>query len=188
MKVYWDIDNRKLYSSNESLQEIQQFTMVLRDQEPIELHVCQVSGAALAVVDAPDGWTPKLGIKALGSYGSAALASVEIWTKTGSGTSAVYSGTIDLASAAMVAAVAASTYLDLTLEMTLQNPGGSQRSSTQCPCRIYLDVNRVDDVQPTTAAAWPWFDLFTDKTSGEECMRIKNSSGQTLAVFKPTGA
>jgi len=192
MKIYWDYENHELLSSIQNIMQFQRLDYVLRDQVAIELYLVtksEITGT-YTIGEAPSGYAVKCSIKPSDDRDSDPLASQYVWTLSGTGESAKYSATLDLNKTELIAAVEAETnpYLDLVIEFVLQNASAENRDSTQADLRVTQDIHRPSDSAATSAnLLFPWFEFFDDETTGEECLRIKNTDGQTLAIFKPAG-
>lgn len=190
MNIYWDIQNHVFVLGTSDSQELQQLDWTLRDQVPMNLYIVTPTSGAQGYTqqEAPSGYSIRFAIKQSGSFSGDPLAAGYTWTLVGTGASAYYTGSIDLNTAALIAVVEAVTqtedYLDLTAEFAFQDGSGNQRDSTQITARITKDVNRTGEAEPAPYNTYPYQE-FTH--SGKKCIRIKNSDGETLAVFTPPG-
>lgn len=186
MNIYWDLQSQKLVPSLTSASKIERFDFVLRDILPVTLRVCneQSKNNAPYVVTAIDaGKTIKFGAKALASYQTDTdfLFSEAVWTEAGSGTSTTYSADISLNTAALIAALGTSAYLDCKIEFTIQNSSNENELSTQSIFRIYPDVIKGTEGVPSTE-----YQVIAQYTSdlGVASVRLVNASGEAVAIFR----
>jgi hypothetical protein len=187
MKIYWDIQNHLFLESLTNSQAFQQWDWILRDIVPVELYIVTPDDATQAYIqqETPAGF----GIRFSAKVSSATFAGVPLiaqadWTLSGTGTTAKYTGSISLNTAELIQAVGVLEYLDIIAEFSFEDLGGVQRDSTQLTLRIKPDVHRTGDATP--AAYAPFLEFFTDSV-GKECLRIKNTQGETLITLPPAG-
>jgi len=188
MKIYWDIQNHCFVESLTNSQEQQQWELMLRDSVPVELYIITPDDATGAYVqqEVPAGYGIRFSAKvSAATFAGAPLIASADWTLSGSGTSAKYTGTLNLNTAELIAAVGVLEQLDIIAEFSFEALGGVQADSTQISLRVKPDVHRTGDATP--AAYSPFMEFFTDGTTGKECLRIKNTQGETLVVLSPMG-
>jgi hypothetical protein len=192
MNLYWDIQNHEILTSIQNAQTLTRLDWILRDQVAVDLYLVQPStnDTGYTVQEAPTGWAVKFTAKLTSARDGAAYVFQGTWSLSGSGTTAKYSGSINLAGATLVAGVEAAAlyYLDLVAEFSLQDISGNHRDSTQFDLRVTEDVLRASEAAPAVETApWPWISEYTDPTTGKKIVRIKNSDGEILAEFAPPG-
>lgn len=193
MNIYWDTQNHVLIESLDSGQRIQRLDWILRDHISLELYLVtpKTDDQGYDVNALASGKVIRFAIKVDSSgYGGQPLAYCYTWTPAGSGDTQRYVGTINLNTTAMIAAHTGGKntrlQLDCKAEFCFRDSANADWDSTQIDCRITEDVNRDGDAAPASAS--PWFEEYTDPDTGELCIRLVNSNGQTLATFSPTGA
>ena len=186
-KFAWDINRHLFVKADDNEQQVTRLDWFLRDLVSVELQLVEWSdtNSAYSVIEAPSGWSIKFCIKQSGSLDGAALAFAGTWTKSGSGDDTIYTASVNLNTTALINAVGSLTKLDLIAEFTLQNTSGRHRDTSQLTCRMKPDVYRGTEGTPIDAH-WPLLEEYTDG-DGNKCVRMKNSDGQTLAVWKPAG-
>lgn len=183
MKIYWDIQNRRLLSDVESGQRLTRLDWILRDQVPISLYICQPNTSGGYTVEAvPSGYSVVFGVKA--SYAGALLAHQSTWNETGTGESSVSAANVDLNTNEAIAAIGTEDELDALAEFTLRDTSGVDRDSTQVDCRLTQDVNRASQAAPSGAVS-----LLVEEFvhNGHKCLRLQNTDGETCGVFTPAG-
>jgi hypothetical protein len=190
MNLYWDIQNHEILTSIQNAQTLTRLDWILRDQVSVDLYIVQPSSndTGYTIQEAPTGWVPKFTAKPASARDGAAYVFQGTWSLSGSGTSAKYTGSINLAGATLVSAVEAASvyYVDLIGEFALQDISGNHRDSTQFDLRVTEDVLRVGESAPTLEA-WPWLQERTDPVTGKKIVSLVNSDGEILAEFAPPG-
>lgn len=189
MKLYWDLQNHKLVMSFTNTQQVDTLYWFLRDQVPVELRIGQEDDTTNAYVqqEAPAGYSVKFAIKKAGALSGACLVFAGTWVLNGAGTAAYYTATVNLNTVGLIADLA-ETETNYIGELTLMDGSGNQRDSTQFAVNIKPDVYRATESAPTAVSAiWPNFEWFTEPVSGQQCLRIVNDAGVTLAVLTPPG-
>lgn len=143
MNLFWNKTGRGLVASLASKQAVTSAALVLRDVEPLSVAVV----AEQSVITQP--WLPGelgagesmlLGIKASRSA-SDYLASVNVWTLAGAGSSARYTADLDLNTVELIAAMVGLDTLATVGELTLIRSDGEHAYSTQFALTITRDVN-----------------------------------------------
>lgn len=187
MKIYWDIQNHVFVESLNNGQEFQQWDWILRDKVPVELYIVAPDDTTQVYVqqEAPAGYGIRFSAKtSSATFADAPLIAQADWTLSGTGSAAKYTGEISLNTVALIAAVGTLASLDIVGEFSFEDVGGNQRDSSQITLRIMPDVHRSGDAAPASLS--PFQEFFTDN-AGKECLRIKNTLGETLAILTPPG-
>lgn len=192
MKIYWDIENRKLLTNSANGQVYQKFDWILRDKMAVSIYIMEPDNdvGGFTLMEAPAGTAIKFGLKLNSGLNAVAapayLATQFVWTKNGSGADSYYEGTINLNTTELIDDILLETSKNYIAEFTLQDANGDDRDTTQIIATVKPDVIRGDESDPVSAVSlWPWFEFFTEGGVGK--LRIKNEAGETLAIFEPPG-
>jgi len=188
MDIYWDLQNHKLYGANNASQLLTAWTVVYRDDLPVNLYLCRPasSGDTDFTVEAPAAnKSVRFGVRVTADLIEGDLLVAQTtWAFTGEGEASVAAANIYFAGSALAVALTAAT-LACTAEFTLRDSGtGRDADSTQIPLTIQYDVNRVEDAELEQAI--PLYNFFTD-SAGKQCLRILNQLGETLETMVPPG-
>ena len=171
MKIYVDLPSRTIVEGLTFPRPMDKLVLKRRDNMKLDV-VFVTDGAAVDL--GSGGETGKLGIKADRGYASGYLASATGWTKTGTGTSAVYSFALSLNTTEINTAFAAepaSVPAMIEIEWVV---GAYRTSSNTLSVDLQNDVNRGDEGVPTSGTpAYPppgnlivWRPDITGRTGG----------------------
>jgi hypothetical protein len=154
MRVYVDLDSRAPVVSPTLLQRVTTLYFTRRDNVPLEVVFVQ-SGV---VVELASGATGAVGVKS--TYAGSMLASDSAWTKTGTGTSAIYSFGLDLNTVALDALFPLDTEdsVDAKIEISW-TADGLTSSTLPTVATIYNDVLRGDEGAALATATASGFHL-----------------------------
>ena len=143
MRIYLDIDSRRLFSAPG--RPLSKLEFKRRDNDAIELIFLREDVAQ----ELAAGTIAKIGVKADAAFDSEFLA-VATLAKTGTGTSTVYSGELNFNTAEMATAFSAEpSTLAAMLEIEWIT-GSSLSSSKTLPVTLHNDVIRGDEGEPAT--------------------------------------
>lgn len=184
--LYWDMQNQQMITGLNSATAISQFNFVLRDTLPVVLRVvaAQANINVPYVVTAIDaGKSIKFGAKALATYmtDTEFLFSQATWTQSGSGVNTIYSANLSLNTAALIAALSTSAYLDCKAEFTILNGSNENELSTQFTMRICPDVIKNTEGVPSTE--FPVIAQYLDDNN-LQAVRIVDAEGVVAAICK----
>lgn len=145
MRIYVDIDSKEFLASPSYPRPITLLEFKRRDQTSVELYFLR-DKIALAL---ETGATVRLGLKSLDAYTSDFLTFATL-SQTGSGSSAIYIGNLNLNTTSIEAAFASETStISAMIEVEWQS-GSSVDSSVTLPVTIHNDVIRGDEGDPAT--------------------------------------
>lgn len=186
MNCYWDYQNRIMVSGLDNTQQLQGLEWYLRDALAVSLYLCEEKDddAGFDAVAAPSGYAVKFGIKASRLASATLLVYQGTWAYA-AGPPIVYSGSVNLNTAALIAAVGTEDELDVIGELTLQAADGSHRDTTQFAIRIIPDILIGTEGVPDSLPAW--ITEHTDPVSGRKYLVLTNSDGEAVATFTPPG-
>ena len=143
MRIYLDLDSRKLMSS--PIRALTKLEFKRRDNDTIELQFLRDG----QVQELPTGTSARLGIKIIADYDSEFLALTTL-TKSGTGTATVYGGRLNLNTDAIATAFASEPVtFDGMLEVEWAT-GVAVSSSQTLPVTLFNDVIRGDEGDPAT--------------------------------------
>lgn len=186
MKLYYDYENRKLMDGLNSGQQIQNLTMVFRDQMDITLYVMKLNDSTglNELADPPAGMAPLFGLKGItqedlaGDY----LAVQAVWTSTATGT---YTATIDLATAELETELAEETSVELKAEFTLRDADELDHYSTQIDVTVNYDVNGLGEGATHSVYLGTSTLVHEEVIAGIKRVIICNSDGVELLCLPP---
>lgn len=165
MRIYLDLDSRKLMSS--PIRALSKLEFKRRDNDTIELQFLRDG----QVQELPTGTSARLGIKINADYDSEFLALTTL-TKSGTGTDTIYSGELNLHTTAIATAFASEPVtFDGMLEVEWTT-GVAVSSSKTLPVTLFNDVIRGDEGDPATL---PIF--YTSATSDFKATQAQAETG-----------
>lgn len=165
MRIYLDLDSRKLMSS--PIRALSRLEFKRRDNDTIELQFLRDG----QVQELPTGTSARLGIKISADYDSEFLALTTL-TKSGTGTATVYGGRLNLNTDAIATAFASEPVnFDGMLEVEWTT-GVAVSSSQTLPVTLFNDVIRGDEGDPATL---PIF--YTSETSDFKATQEQAEAG-----------
>jgi hypothetical protein len=171
MRIYLDIDSRRLLATLTRPLTFLDFKR--RDNDSIELQFLRDA----VVQQLPAGTTARVGIKPDGDYDAPFLA-VATLTQSGTGTSTVYLGELNLNTAALAAAFSSEPVtLSAMLEVEWVT-GDVVSSSKTLPAKIHNDVIRGDEGQPVSL---PIF--YSAATSDFKATQVQAEAGADNATW-----
>lgn len=184
MKVWWDIENRKLLSSSGSLQLMTSIQWVARDVVAVTLYTGAVNASNVwEAADPAGGALPTFAAKVKGKLGATALMVFQgIWTHTATGT---WSGLIDLRTAALLTEVDVGT-VELTGEFVLVDEAGVNSASTQIDIQVVPDVYRGTETYGEAVAVNTSI-AREELRDGKKVVVLRNSDGAVVAEFGVPG-
>lgn len=141
MRIYLDLDTRKLMSS--PIRALSKLEFKRRDNDTIELQFLRDG----QVQELPSGTSARLGIKINANYNSEFLALTTL-TKSGSGTSAIYGGELNLNTTSLEAAFVQEPVSFAAMLEVEWRTGSVVSSSQTLPVAIFNDVIRGDEGSP----------------------------------------
>lgn len=171
MRIYLDLDSRKLMSS--PIRALSKLEFKRRDNDTIELQFLRDG----TVQELPTGTSARLGIKISADYDSEFLALTTL-TKSGTGTATVYGGRLNLNTDAIATAFASEPVtFDGMLEVEWTT-GVAVSSSQTLPVTLFNDVIRGDEGDPATL---PIF--YTSETSDFKATQEQAEAGADNATW-----
>lgn len=137
MRVYISLDTREFVVSPTLLQRVSTLYFVRRDNEPVEVQFVR-SGA---VVELAAGSTGKMGLKS--TFAGNFLAYAGNWVKSGTGTSTVYTFSLNMTSANLDALFPADTETSISCKVEVEwQVSGNTSSTLPTEAVVYNDVIR----------------------------------------------
>ena len=171
MLLYLDIDSRRILST--PTRAISRLELKRRDNDTLEIVFLREG----IVQQLPAGTTARVGIKTENDYASEFLAVTSL-AQTGTGTSTVYSGEINLNTTAMAAAFAEEPATLAAMFEVEWTSGTALSSSRTLPVSIANDVIRGDEGEP---AELPVF--YTAETIDFQATQAQAESGTDNATW-----
>lgn len=148
MRAYVNLDTNEFVVSPVLTQRVSVMYMTRRDVLPVEVQF--VRGGA--VVELAAGATGQLGIKK--TYSGGFLANDSGWTKTGTGTSTIYSFALNLNTTNLNNEFPLDTEDSISAKIELEwTESGNTSSTMPTSVTIYNDVIRGGESVPTVTAA-----------------------------------
>ena len=184
MNIYWDIENQRIVAGLNSRSLVTQFNFFLRDTIPVDLILCAPQANVnqpYSVQSLDVGDSIRFGAKAAVTD-SAFLFSCASWVASGSGTTQKYTGSFQMNTAALIAALGSLASLAVKAEFTIVQPDNSHALTTQFSIVVYPDVIIGTEGVPVTA--FNVVEQFTD-SDGIAKVRLVNSLGQTCFIGSP---
>ena len=146
MRVYIDLDSRAFVVSPVLTQRVSELFFTRRDNVPVEVQFVRGS----AVVELAAGATGKMGIKK--DFDGDFLAYDSAWTKTGSGTSTIYTFGLDLNTVELDAEFPEDDEESIAAKVEVEWAASGLTSSTlPCAATIYNDLIRGGEGSPGTS-------------------------------------
>ena len=171
MRIYLDLDSRKLMSS--PIRALSKLEFKRRDNDTIELQFLRDG----TVQELAAGTTARLGIKINADYDSEFLALTTL-TKSGTGSEAVYGGELNLNTAPLATAFAEEPVTFAAMLEVEWTTGSAVSSSQTLPVTILNDVIRGDEGEPATL---PLF--YTSETSDFKATQEQAEAGADNATW-----
>jgi hypothetical protein len=176
MRVYVNLDSNEFVVSPTLLQRVSTLFFVRRDNVPVEVQFVR-SGE---VVELAAGATGKMGIKA--AFDGDFLAYDSAWTKTGTGTTSIYSFGLNLNTTEMDAEFVTDEEESISAKVEIEWVADGLTSSTlPCAATVYNDVIRGGEGAPTLSTTLSDLD-FSDGSGG--VWRISVDASGTLTTTK----
>lgn len=151
MLLYFDLDKGRLVTSPGSGDSLAQLDFKRGDTLPVILRFIR----GLTVTELAAGATGSIGLKTVGNFDGSFLAADIGWTKTGTGTTTIYTFVLDLNTAALntalgVGAAADVASLPVNFELEFVESGNTTSSQTVL-ATVHNDVIRGGEDAATTA-------------------------------------
>lgn len=143
MRIYLDLDSRKLMSS--PIRALSKLEFKRRDNDTIELQFLRDG----TVQEISEGTTARIGIKVNADYDSDFLALTTL-TKSGTGSEAVYGGELNLNTVPLATAFSGEPPTFAAMLEVEWTTGTAVSSSQTLPVTILNDVIRGDEGEPAT--------------------------------------
>jgi hypothetical protein len=147
MRVYIDLNSRAFVVTPVLLQRVNELLFTRRDVVPVEVQFVRDG----VVVELGAGALGQMGLKK--TYDGDFLAYDNAWTKTGSGTSTIYTFGLNLATTELDAEFATDEEDSISAKVEIQwSDGGLVSSTLPCAATVFNDVIRAGDGTPTTTS------------------------------------
>ena len=154
MRVYINLDTNEPVVSPVLTQRVNTFYFVRRDVVPVEVQFVR-SGA---VVELGAGATGAIGLKT--TYAGSFLANDSGWTKTGTGSSTVYTFDLNLNTTELNTEFTVDTLDSITCKLEVSwSVSGTTSSTMPTSAVVYNDVIRGSEGAPNFATVMSQFDL-----------------------------
>lgn len=154
MRVYINLDTREFVVSPTLLQRVTTLYFTRRDNEPVEVQFVRNG----AVVELSAGALGKIGLKS--SYAGNFLAYAGSWVKTGTGTSTVYTFSLNMSSANLTALFPDDDEDAVTCKVEVEwQTGGNTSSTLPTAATIYNDVIRGGEAIITSVTTLSSFNI-----------------------------
>jgi hypothetical protein len=154
MRVYINLDTNEPVVSPVLTQRVNTFYFVRRDVVPVEVQFVR-SGA---VVELGAGATGAIGLKT--TYAGSFLANDSGWTKTGTGSSTVYTFDLNLNTTELGTEFTVDTLDSITCKLEVSwSVSGTTSSTMPTSAVVYNDVIRGSEGAPNFATVMSQFDL-----------------------------
>ena len=154
MRVYINLDTNEPVVSPVLTQRVNTFFFVRRDVVPVEVQFVRNS----AVVELGAGATGAIGLKK--TYAGSFLANDSGWTKSGSGTSTIYTFDLNLNTTELNAEFTTDTLDSISAKFEITwSVSGTTSSLLPTSCTIFNDVIRGTEGAPSFATVMSQFDL-----------------------------
>ena len=154
MRVYINLDTNEPVVSPVLTQRVNTFYFVRRDIVPVEVQFVR-SGA---VVELGAGATGAIGLKK--TYAGSFLANDSEWTKTGTGSSTVYTFDLNLNTTELGTEFTVDTLDSITAKLEVSwSVSGTTSSTMPTSAVVYNDVIRGTEGAPNFATVMSQFDL-----------------------------
>ena len=154
MRVYISLDSRAFVVSPTLLQEVSTLYFTRRDNTPVEVQF--VRGGA--VVELAAGAIGKMGLKS--TYAGNFLAYAGNWVKTGTGTSAIYTFSLNMTSANLNALFPADTEDSVSCKVEVEwQESGNTSSTLPTSAIVYNDVIRGGESVLTSVTTLSSFNI-----------------------------
>lgn len=176
MRVFVNLNTSEFVVSPTLLQRVSTLYMTRRDNVPVEVQFVRDG----LVVELAGGATGKMGIKT--TYGGSFLAYDSAWTKSGTGSSTIYTFGLNLNTTELTAAFPLDTEDSITAKVEIEWVADGLTSSTlPTSVVIYNDVIRGNEGTPTLATVMSNLD-FSDGAGG--VYRLSIDASGTLITTK----
>lgn len=137
MRVYINLDNRAFVVSPTLLEVVQTLYFTRRDNTPVEVQFVRNG----AVVELAAGAIGKMGLKS--TFAGNFLAYAGNWVKSGTGTSTIYTFSLNMTSANLDALFPADTETSVTAKVEIEwQESGNTSSTLPTSAVVYNDVIR----------------------------------------------
>jgi hypothetical protein len=148
MRLFIDNFTNQVTWSVGIAEQVKQLRFRRGDTAPIEVQYYENG----VIVERPPGSTGRLSLKEKGKYSQAAIVAANSWTKTGSGSTALYTFTPSFSGSALTTLLGDKPYVDLMFEIEWMD-GESIESTSPLPdseiiARVWNDVNKPDEEEP----------------------------------------
>jgi len=176
MRVFIDLNSRSFVTSPVLLNRVPELFFTRRDNLPVEVQFVR-SGT---VVELGAGAAGKMGIKK--AYDGDFLAYDSAWTKSGSGSTSIYTFGLNLNTTELDEEFSTDEEDSVSAKVEIEwAESGLVSSTLPCGAIIYNDVIRGDEAAPDTATALSDID-FSDGSGGT--WRLSIDASGTLTTTK----
>lgn len=176
MRVYINIDTRELVTSPKLLARVSTLYFTRRDVVPVQVRFVRAG----VVVELDAGATGAIGLKK--TFSGSFLANDSGWTKSGTGTSAVYQFDLNLNTTELNAEFPLDSEESVSCKVEIQwSELGTTSSTLPASATIYNDVIRGTEGSPTFATVMSQFDI---KSPDNSTWRITVGDDGALVATK----
>jgi hypothetical protein len=154
MRVYINLDTREFVVSPTLLQRVTNLFFTRRDNEPVEVQFVRNG----AVVELAAGALGKIGLKS--TYAGNFLAYAGAWVKSGTGTSTIYTFSLNMTSANLTAMFPDDDEDAVNCKVEVEwQTGGNTSSTLPTTATIYNDVIRGSESVLTSVTTLSSFNM-----------------------------
>lgn len=154
MRVYINLDNRAFVVSPTLLEVVQTLYFTRRDNTPVEVQFVRNG----AVVELVAGAIGKMGLKS--TFAGNFLAYAGNWVKSGTGTSTIYTFSLNMTSANLDALFPADTETSVTAKVEIEwQESGNTSSTLPTSAVVYNDVIRGGESVLTSVTTLSSFNM-----------------------------